>query len=245
MFTGGGRARFLYPGPTTTFEFANETELTIENYARPMINFRSVQSGEDIRDNFFYFGSNSDVEVANKLQVDEPVMQVAAAPLGHPPPVLADPYHVINAYYIDAPGYEDVAVLQVTNFVAEEELEIPFQKLTQQFIPAALKAGKTKVIIDVQANGGGTILQGYDMFKQFFPAIEPNARNRFRAFEDIDLIGKSFSSFASQFPREASVNQTVLRAQANYFDYHQDMKADGTPFTSWEEKYGPVEANGG
>lgn len=256
MFTGGGRARFAYPGDTTTFTFANGTSLTIENFARVMTSFRDIYSGEDLRDQVFYFGPTSTPSVmTTKLEVEKPVVQVAAdeaapaaaprTPPGYPQPVIAGAGNVINAFYIDAPGYEDVAVLQVPNFVASLAYEVSFQKVTQEFIPTALAAGKTKMIIDVQANGGGTILQGYDMFKQFFPNIEPNATNRFRAIEDIDLIGQAFSSWASQFPRVETTNSTILRAQSSYFDYHTDMKVDGTNFESWDEKFGPVEMNGG
>jgi hypothetical protein len=136
-------------------------------------------------------------------------------------------------------------VLQVPNFVASNSAEVPFQRLTQDFIPKALADGKTKLIIDLQANGGGTVLQGYDMFKQLFPDIDPYGANRMRAHEAVDIIGQSFSTFASKFlPRGSSTNTTVQFAQSSYFDYHQDTKVDGTPFASWDEKIGPQEVNG-
>jgi hypothetical protein len=39
---------------------------------------------------------------------------------GFPAPVIAGPLNLINGFYIDAAGYEDVAVLQVPNFVASK-----------------------------------------------------------------------------------------------------------------------------
>jgi hypothetical protein len=159
--------------------------------------------------------------------------------------VIAGPLNLINGFYIDAAGYEDVAVLQVPNFVASNSAEIPFQRLTQEFIPKALADGKTKLIIDLQANGGGTVLQGYDLFKQLFPNIDPYGANRMRAHEAVDLIGQSFSTFSSKFlPRGSSMNTTVQFAQSSYFDYHMDTKVDGTPFSSWDEKIGPQQVNG-
>nr|GFD20163.1 hypothetical protein [Tanacetum cinerariifolium] len=39
-------------------------------------------------------------------------------------------------------------------------------------------------------------------------------------------------------------NSSLTSAQSSYFDYHQDMTADGKPFTSWAEKFGPHDVNG-
>lgn len=66
---------------------------------------------------------------------------------------------------MDGPGYEDVAVLSVPSFVGTSEDEIPFQIVNTYFLNYAKAQGKKKLIIDVSANGGGTILQGYDLFK--------------------------------------------------------------------------------
>ncbi|KAF1938469.1 peptidase S41 family protein-like protein [Clathrospora elynae] len=250
MFTGGGRGRFVYPGDSTTLTFANGTNYTMQNYARPAIAFRGISTGEDVAAKWlvmFTYGSTADAQIQSKLETMEKVISTAAVEIpaaapGFPAPVLAGPMNIINGYYIDAEGYEDVAVLQVPNFVASASAEIPFQQLTRDFIPRALADGKTKLIIDLQANGGGTVLQGYDLFKQLFPEIDPYGANRWRATEALDLIGQSFSSFASQFPR-APKNSTIISVQSSYFDYHQDMEVDGTPFSSWSEKFGPEEAN--
>ena len=247
MFTGGGRGRWVYPGATTTLHFANGSSYTMENYARPAIPFRGIANGEDLAKKWFSYGSAGPSFADTRAQSDEAeasTLAAGAAAPGFPTPQAAGPMNLINGFYIDATGYEDVAVLQVPNFVGSSSAEIPFQQLTQNFIPKALADGKTKLIIDLQANGGGTILQGYDMFKQLFPDVEPQGTNRWRAFEALDLVGQATSKFSSQFPREYSSNRTIAFAQSSYFDYHMDMKADGTPFSSWDEKFGPHEVNG-
>lgn len=238
-FTGGGRGRFVYPGATTTLKFANGTEYTMENYARVQISFREIESGEDLGEWFTKFaGSAAQVESTGT------VAAAAAAAPGYPAPVVPGPGNLINGFYIDTPGYEDVAVLQVPNFVGTAAYEIGFQKTTQEFLPKALADGKTKLIIDLQANGGGTILQGYDMFKQLFPSLDPYGANRFRYTEAADLIGQSYSAYASLAPRGTG-NYSIRQVQNAYFDYHMDMTVDGEPFDSWDEKVGPVETNGG
>lgn len=248
-FTGGGRGRYVYPGDTTTLTFANGTKYTMQNYARIMINFRNVTSGEDLAKKWISYGGNSAQAHAQSVDTDK-THQISTAALdtakvgtpGYPPAVVAGPGNLINGFFVD--GHDDVAVLQVPNFVGSSSAEIPFQEASREFIPKALAAGKTKLIIDLQANGGGTILQGYDLFKQLFPDEDPYGANRFRAHEAVDLIGQSYSALASRAPRNSGVNYTIEDAQTSWFDYHTDMTADGKPFLSWQEKYGPQETNG-
>lgn len=240
MFSGGGRGRFVYPGNTTTLKFANGTEYTMENYARVFTTFRNVNSGEDLAKLVITYGDGGNAGVKAAV-ANTPA--TAAAP-GYPPPIVGGPGGLINGFYVDGSGYEDVAVLQVPNFVGSPTYEVEFQATSQKFIAKALADGKTKLIIDLQANGGGTILQGYDLFKQLFPDLDPYGANRFRYTEALDLIGQSYSAYASRFPRGSS-NASVRTFQASYFDYHMDMTVDEKPFESWKQKAGPVEVNGG
>ncbi|KAF2640525.1 peptidase S41 family protein [Massarina eburnea CBS 473.64] len=243
MFTGGGRGRYVYPGPTTKLKFENGTTYTMENYAKVWVSFRNIATGEDLaRRNFMYgsggsmSGSGSSVEAAA-----EDATQTASP--GYPVPAVPGPTGLINGFYLDAAGYEDVAVLSVPSFVSQEYYEEDFQATSQKFLAKATADGKTKLILDVQANGGGTILQGYDLFKQLFPDIDPYGANRFRYTEAVDLIGQSTSAYVSKYPRDPN-NASMAQYQSSYFDYETDMTADGKPFNSWQEKAGPVEVNG-
>jgi hypothetical protein len=251
FFTGGGRGRYLYPGNTTTLKFANGSEYTMQNYARPLINFRNIANGEDVARRVISYGTQGEsariqsVDPDNNptIHTDSVTVSGGVSP-GYPAAVVAGPSNIINGFFIDAPGYEDVAVLTIPNFVGQNSYEKTFQLTSQEFIPKALAAGKTKLIIDVQANGGGTILQGYDLFKQLFPDEDPYGASRFRAHGSVELIGKAYSAVASLAPRGDIKNYTILSAQQSYFDYHTDMTVDGQPFSSWADKFGPVEVNG-
>lgn len=251
MFTGGGRGRYVYPHSTTTLKFANGSDYTMQNYARAMTNFRGISSGEDLRKVWYYGDAPSQVKSQSvKPQTLETISTAAidgttGAPPGYPNPIVAGPVNLINGFFIDASGYQDIAVLTVPNFVGSGSYAEDFQKTSQDFFARALAAGKTKLIIDLQANGGGTILQGYDMFKQLFPDVDPYGGNRFRAIEAVNLIGNAFSTVASRAPRGDDTNASIRTAQTSYFDYHTDMTEDGKPFTSWSEKFGPQEINGG
>lgn len=253
-FTGGGSGRWVYPGPTTTLKFANGTTGTFQNYARVLVNFRGIESGEDLAKNYFYYGAagqasqaniNKQAIAATTTTEAKVAATTGSSPPGYPAVVVEGPQNLVNGYYIDAPGYGDVAVLSVPNFVGYASAEIPFQQTTQNFLPKAIADGKTKLIIDVSANGGGSILQGYDMFKQLFPSILPYGATRFRAHEALDLIGQSTSAFATAYPRSITQpNATISQAQATYFDYQTDANVNYQPFKSWADKFGPVTYNG-
>jgi C-terminal processing protease CtpA/Prc len=91
-----------------------------------------------------------------------PAATVTATPApGYPSPIIRQSNNLIGGYYLD--GYDDVAVLSVPSFVSLDTAEEEFQQVGETFLAAAKAAGKTKLIIDVSANGGGTILQGYDL----------------------------------------------------------------------------------
>ena len=252
-FAGGGRGRYVYPGATTTLKFANGSSLTMENYARPLLNFRNYHSAKEVSERVFLY-STSGVDLDSTARAQKLVIEstppspqsasadtAAAGPLGYPVPKVPGPANLINGYYINAPGYEDVAVLSVPNFVGDSYYEIQFQQTTQKFLPQAAADGKKKLIIDLQANGGGTILQGYDLFKQIFPSQHPYAGTRFRAHEALDLIGQSISAWSAKTPRGATTNTTRKQLQTSVFDYQYDVNENDRPFSSWKDKYGPVE----
>jgi hypothetical protein len=52
-FSGGGRGRAIYPGPTTEFTFANGSTASYSNYARVLVDFSNITSGEDIYKQYF------------------------------------------------------------------------------------------------------------------------------------------------------------------------------------------------
>lgn len=247
-FSGGGRGRYVYPGAHTTLTFANGTSRTFQNYARVLVNMRGIQTGEDLQRNYFYYDAAASAESISNVNGETPVRVSATSPStppGYPEAVVPGPLNLINGYYIDSPDYNDIAVLSVPSFVSNSYAESDFQLTTTRFIPKALADGKTKLIIDLSANGGGTILQGYDMFKQLFPSILPYGATRFRAHEAVDLIGQSYSALGSKYPRSLNdTNSTIVGVQSTYFDYETDADVNYHPFTSWPDKYGPVTFNG-
>ena len=132
-------------------------------------------------------------------------------------------------------------MLSVPSFVGSLEDELPFQSVNTYLINQAVAQGKKKLIIDVSANGGGTILQGYDLFKQLFPQILPYGATRFRAHEAHDLIGEEVSWYSGQVPRSLALNFTALNLVASNFNYRTDVDINYENFDSWPDKFGPNE----
>jgi C-terminal processing protease CtpA/Prc len=46
------------------------------------------------------------------------------------------------------------------------------QAVIQTMIAEMRRDGKTKLIVDLQGNGGGVILNGFDAFRQLFPQTQ-------------------------------------------------------------------------
>jgi len=212
-FAGGGRGRWIYPGANTTLTFANGSTVTTENYANVLSPFRGIQNGADLRKKYFT-AAYKEEEPAITLAMSSstvpssssaaPTMTVTTttatlpAP-GYPTPVIREMNNLNSGYFLEGEGYDDVAVLSVPSFVGLGTDELDFQQVNTYLINQAVAAGKTKLIIDVSANGGGTILQGYDLFKQLFPSILPDGYTRFRAHE---VSARRSLTFASILDRD-------------------------------------------
>jgi hypothetical protein len=215
-----------------------------------LVPFDNITSGADIYQQFFAVPeeaydnaltlatstSSSDTSSATSSTA---IQKSTPAP-GYPSPVVRHSNNLNSGYFLDQPGFEDVAVLVVPSFVGTRSAEKEFQNVNSELIAAALAANKTKLIIDVSANGGGTILQGYDLFKQLFPSILPYGGNRFRAHEAFDVLGQEFSEFASHYPRSLSVDPDIADGVlSSPLNYRTDADVNYEPFTSWAEKFGP------
>jgi hypothetical protein len=252
-FAGSGRGRWVYPGATTEFVFENGTTRTYDNYAKVLVSFAGITDGASLYKKWLTGPPPTPTPSAapsGNSTTPTPSATASATPTpipapGYPPPVVREIHNLIGGYFLED-DYSDVAVLSVPSFVginAQEE----FQATAATFLAAAKAAGKKKLIVDVQANGGGTILLGYDLYKLLFPNnIDHAAADRFRAFESTDIIGQKFSEVAGTFPRtlvNETGNETLAALNDNIassvFNYRTDIDVNLENFDSWEDKFGP------
>ena len=158
-FAGSGRGRWIYPGPTTELEFENGTSRSYDNFAKVLVPFDGITDGESLYEQFFSGPPDTTALDAtpspSPSAAPAPTASAASIPApGYPPPIFRESHNLIGGYYLED-DYSDVAVLSVPSFVGIDNAQLPFQQTATNFIAAAKAAGKTKLVVDISANGGG------------------------------------------------------------------------------------------
>ncbi|KAI5867398.1 hypothetical protein GGS23DRAFT_548228 [Durotheca rogersii] len=242
-FQTGGRVRYIYPGELTSFTFENGTVLDLPNLARLKGSWTGVVDGPSFF-NRFCPGAVSTVQAVDETTTTTTTTAAATAAarvVGYPDPVIVSSDSSISGYFIDQPGFEDVAVIVMLSFSPESTVE--FQQVAQDFFAAAVRAGKTKVVVDVQANGGGYIFSGYDLFRQLFPDIVQEGLGRWRQHPGFAAVSKVFSEISADFDPDTA-SPDVINAYESVFNWRYDYNATNGNFTSYEDKFAPQEFGG-
>lgn len=236
FFQGGGRIRYIYQGDTTNITFANGTEITLENYAHIKEPFTGVTDGETMYEVFCnpngYGASDAAVSSTDATSAASVTMP------GYPNPVLITDDAVVAGYYINETGYEDVAVIVLLAF--ENESPAEFQAIASNFFADAVAAGKTKLVIDFQANTGGYILQGYDFFRQLFPQIVEDGFSRWKDSDSFLAISEIVSDAVAGIDPYTSDNEDLVSFYETWFNYRYDYNISDQPFPTFEDKFGPA-----
>ncbi|KAL8726115.1 MAG: hypothetical protein Q9166_006907 [cf. Caloplaca sp. 2 TL-2023] len=146
---------------------------------------------------------------------------------------------VVTGYFLN----DDVtAVLSLPSFDVNSEAILTLSDSVGEFIQKSKDAGKERMIIDLQRNGGGGNLLATDIFKQFFPTVDPFGGSRLRAHDTANVLGNTFSAYyASQASNTTVTDQfagSVWTAQG-YLNAETSQN-----FSSWAELYGPHQYNG-
>ncbi|KAL9029600.1 MAG: hypothetical protein Q9196_002174, partial [Gyalolechia fulgens] len=132
------------------------------------------------------------------------------------------------------------AVLSIPSFDVNSESIISFSTAVGEFLRESKAAGKERIIIDLQRNGGGGDLLATDTFKQFFPSVDPFGGSRLRAHDAADVIGNTISN---DFSSSNSSTQELYAGTA--WAAGTFINADtGRNFSSWAELFGPHMYNG-
>ncbi|KLJ11924.1 hypothetical protein EMPG_12928 [Blastomyces silverae] len=252
--TNGGYGGFygqlgVYTGPSITFKFENGTVTEYENRASFTAPFSDVVDGES-----FYkkFCSNklglpfkkSKREDTWKAAPITPEIAARAAensrPL-YPDPVVDKAGGDLAGYFLDG-EYGDVAVLSASSFEGiGAKGSIEFQNTIEKFLSECKKAGKKKLIVDVTGNGGGTILLGYDMFKQLVPNGKVDDAFNIRAHEQLDIIGTKVQAMLN----DGKETPGDRNERDGIYDLDSYVDMDSKKFKSWDDFYGPDEVEGG
>ncbi|KAF6807039.1 peptidase s41 family protein [Colletotrichum sojae] len=242
FFKQGGRTRYVYPGPLTSFTFENGTEITLPNVARLKGNWTGVVDGPSFFKKFAPNAGSGNREAAptsTASPTSTPTPSPTPAPAGvsgYPAPVVISSDTIVSGYFLDEPGFEEVAVLVMLSFSPSNPPE--FQKVVEDFFAAAVRAGKTKLVVDVQVNGGGYIFQGYDTFRQIFPDIVQEGTGHWRYSPGFKAVSEVFSKNCEGYDPETASAELITQCESVY-NWGYDLDRNLSKFTSYPDKFPP------
>jgi hypothetical protein len=144
-------------------------------------------------------------------------------------------------YYLTNSSNSDVGVISLNTFGPETPAEM--QAVIQTMIAEMRRDGKTKLIVDLQGNGGGVILNGFDAFRQLFPQTQDVMFTRQRMEPEYVALAQQSSDKAKNFSPATSDADTINIAE-NHFNFGFDLNQNRQSFTSFADKFGAITANG-
>ncbi|KAI9748723.1 MAG: hypothetical protein M4579_007141 [Chaenotheca gracillima] len=231
------------PGPGVTVKFENGTTRSIENLAQGQVLPPGIDSGEAIFSAFFLPTTTSALASGSPSATLTALPQTqtpSPVPTGYPTPVVKNTLNYANGYYLTSEENSQVAVLSLPSFLETESNELlrEWQNDIDQFLIKAKADGKTKLIIDLQGNPGGTTALAYDAFKQLFPTITPYVTSRYRYSEALDLMVTTASDYAPVY------NESLASTYYLFLNANGLLDANNKNFSSTEAFLGPHEFNG-
>jgi hypothetical protein len=260
----GGQFYFtqgLYDGPTTKFGFVNGSYVVKENVAaiRESFNFSGVTDGHSFFAKFCRGRTPATKETIGPIQTktvnvsETPARRAVPIPTGYPQPIVAQSGLSIHGYHLSDSGYRDVAVLALPNFqplaIPNKEADstiagfLEAQETLRELIKLAVERNRTKLIVDLRGNSGGTIDMAFELFKQLFPNIEPLAASRSRAHEAFRMYSSSIADLARN--KSAAMDNArcfieVMHSTANFANL---LDSQGKAFPDFETYYGTYKVN--
>ncbi|KAI0397100.1 hypothetical protein F5Y17DRAFT_417177 [Xylariaceae sp. FL0594] len=259
-FEGGGREKYYYPGNTTTLTFANGTTIEKPNIAVfhfGPYDWTNVKDAETMHREFCRAAYDTTGSTGASRRSMKSVQRTTASGSiyslpephaafsvrqeetgrieGYPAPVVITDDNQVSGYFLSEPGFEDVAVLALLSFDSDF---VTFQGAVQSFLEKAVAVGKTKLVVDLQANGGGTILQGYDTFRQLFPDIVQDGPSRWRRSSTFDALSQTLSPICANYTPKGDEFQELDQPCNTVNNWRADLNDTGARFASYEDKFG-------
>ncbi|KAK5686512.1 hypothetical protein LTS10_002632 [Elasticomyces elasticus] len=211
---GGGsyHAGRLYQGDDTVLAFANGTVRHVHTYARTSCDLSGVTDGPS-------FFRQCTSPKRSSMSRAESASRVTAQ----------------NAYTLVPP---DVVVVACPSLDPANNYE--FQSAFRSILATASQVGKSKLILDLRGNDGGTVSNAYGIFKQLFPSEVPYGATNLAAFPLVNALGDITT-------HQMAMKNWTDRDVTPIFDYDvtEDLTISSTHYDSWADFYGPIQRNGG
>ncbi|KAG9236435.1 hypothetical protein BJ875DRAFT_456406 [Amylocarpus encephaloides] len=146
----------------------------------------------------------------------------------------------VSGYFLEQ---SSVAVLSIPSFKASGEAVKSFSSTVREFLVKSKAAGMKKVVVDLQQNYGGDTLLAYEVFKNFFPTIDPYGGSRLRAHPLADSVGDAISGYFDT-PLTLSDPDYYALYTNDWVASTRLNSATNRHFASWDEAFGPHLSNG-
>ncbi|KID76169.1 Peptidase S41 family protein ustP [Metarhizium brunneum] len=229
-FVSGGRSALFYHGDTTKLTYANGTTVEIENKASIVGDMNAVVDGPSMYNKFC-------TPVPLRSDSASSAALPSAAIPGYPKPVIASSDGVVSGYYLNGPGLDDVAVIYLMSF--EPSVPAEFQAVVSDFLREAKAAGKTKLVVDFQNNGGGYILLGYDFFRQLFPSVVQDGNSRWKESKSFVAMARLVSDAVKNVNPATETDENLVSLSQTWWNYRYDMNITNENFATYEDKFHP------
>ncbi|EWG47349.1 hypothetical protein FVEG_07478 [Fusarium verticillioides 7600] len=207
---------------TYTIEFHNGSKLEVVNQlvVPATVDLSGIESGED----FHYY-----VEITpTNTTTEEPSTNERRSNQetdddlpGYPKPLVKQSSNAVSAYLLNGDDYKDTAVLSILSFLpigidisnppadfSMTKFILEGQAVILQLIKAAKATGRDKLIIDMSANGGGSVILAHSIYRLLFPEGAFTGWDRYRANPaleaaaevDYDNLVKSLITRSEYYP---------------------------------------------
>jgi hypothetical protein len=248
-----GKFRFPrhYPGKETTLTFENGTTRSWKNVAVVVYpsDWSSISNGRSIYNLYVDPSGDGGNGFSQKRELERPtrglhtpfqVKQVqdrqGIVPETYPDPFIEHPGEDVRlaGYFLDNTVAGTVGVLVIQTFDTGDEYTTGrrFQSVIQNFIAEAKNRGVKKMVIDLRDNGGGYILLGYEVFRQFFPSTTPYGGSRWRIQDASSILGEQISAVNSSY--------SSSELETSPFHYRAFLNQDDADFAGWDDMKGPI-----
>ncbi|PLB35849.1 uncharacterized protein BDW47DRAFT_133231 [Aspergillus candidus] len=248
----------FYPGESIAFGLEDGTVLEPEDwdalYFSPG-NTGPLETGGDFY-NFFVLNrlpasyTEMPEPPSSSTLIAEDTTSSSAAPASSPTelpdtaypraPDVMQPGGLLRGYFLNE---SSLAVLTITQFDSSVGISNSFIATVWQFLQRSRRAGLRKVVIDLQQNSGGHPLLALEIFRLFFPSIDPLAASRRRAHPMADALGSTLTPYWQNLTTNHSAYSTLL---TNEWVVASRLDADtGQKFTAWDDYFHSPASYGG
>ena len=161
-----------------TLDYDNGQQKSEASFAiiRTGVNFTGVKTGEDFYNKFcnpnVTQATPTTTATATAVPSSTTLPKLSPTIAGFPFPIVRDSgANTTSGYFLNGTGYDNVAVLSLLSFAPTGNIDsveylTNFQSTVSSFLAQSKMAGKTKLIVDVSANGGGFVIAGFELFAQ-------------------------------------------------------------------------------